>query len=142
MNDRKRLIAAAFVRAVATGLIGVLLGLHLVRRGLAVGDIGLVIAAGLAGAAAAALVATLAGDRIGRRRLLIILALACATGGAALAFAGVLMQLVAVGSPLVVGAAMKVIYDVLLWRAFRHIRPPEERSVAHGSAAASMGAQP
>jgi len=87
MNDRKRLIAAAFVRAVATGLIGVLLGLHLVRRGLAVGDIGLVIAAGLAGAAAAALVATLAGDRIGRRRLLIILALSCATGGAALAFA-------------------------------------------------------
>jgi MFS family permease len=87
MNDRKRLIAAAFTRAVATGLIGVLLGLHLARRGLVVGDIGLVIAAGLAGAAAAALVATLAGDRIGRRRLLIILALACATGGAALAFA-------------------------------------------------------
>jgi MFS family permease len=87
MNDRKRLIAAAFARAVATGLIGVLLGLHLARRGLVVGDIGLVIAAGLGGAAAAALVATLAGDRIGRRRLLIILALACATGGAALAFA-------------------------------------------------------
>ncbi len=87
MSDRNRLIAAAFLRAVATGLIGVLLGLHLVRRGLAVGDIGLVIAAGLAGAAVAALVASLAGDRIGRRRLLIILALACATGGAALAFA-------------------------------------------------------
>ena len=87
MNDRNRLISAAFLRAVATGLIGVLLGLHLARRGLAVGDIGLVIAAGLAGAAVAALVATLSGDRIGRRRLLMVLALACATGGAALALA-------------------------------------------------------
>ena len=68
MTDRQRLIAAAFLRAVATGLIGVLLGLHLARSGLAYGDIGLVIAAGLAGAAAAALVATWFGDRIGRRK--------------------------------------------------------------------------
>lgn len=28
--------------------------------------------------------------------------------------------------PLVVGAAMKITYDLLLWRAFRSIRPPEE----------------
>jgi hypothetical protein len=28
--------------------------------------------------------------------------------------------------PLVVGAAMKITYDILLWRAFRSIRPPEE----------------
>ncbi|HYP67998.1 MAG TPA: MFS transporter [Thiobacillaceae bacterium] len=96
MNDRSRLIAAAFVRAVATGLIGVLLGLHLARRGLTVGDVGLVIAAGLAGAAGAALIATLAGDRIGRRRLLTILALACAAGGAALAFAESLLVLLGI----------------------------------------------
>ena len=88
MIDRNRVIAAAFLRAIATGLVGVLLGLHLARRGLAMDDIGLVIAAGLAGAAVAALVATLAGDRIGRRRLLITLALACAIGGLGLAFAG------------------------------------------------------
>jgi len=44
------------------------------------------------------------------------------------AFAGVLMQVVAVGSPLLVGAGMKIAYDLLLWRAFRHVRPPEERA--------------
>jgi hypothetical protein len=29
--------------------------------------------------------------------------------------------------PLVAGAAMKITYDVLLWRAFRAVRPPEEQ---------------
>lgn len=29
--------------------------------------------------------------------------------------------------PLLVGAAMKISYDLLLWRAFRAVRPPEER---------------
>ena len=28
--------------------------------------------------------------------------------------------------PLLVGAAMKITYDILLWRAFRAVRPPEE----------------
>jgi hypothetical protein len=30
--------------------------------------------------------------------------------------------------PLVVGASMKIAYDLLLWRAFSHLRPPEEAS--------------
>lgn len=30
--------------------------------------------------------------------------------------------------PLVIGAAMKIAYDLLLWRAFRGTRPPEELS--------------
>jgi hypothetical protein len=25
-----------------------------------------------------------------------------------------------------IGAAMKIVYDLLLWRAFRSVRPPEE----------------
>src|SRR5688572_26977601 len=29
--------------------------------------------------------------------------------------------------PLVVGAGMKILYDVLLYRAFRGVKPPEER---------------
>jgi hypothetical protein len=29
-------------------------------------------------------------------------------------------------TPLVVGAGMKIAYDLLLWRAFRKVRPPEE----------------
>ncbi|HSD27063.1 MAG TPA: MFS transporter, partial [Vicinamibacteria bacterium] len=42
-------------------------------------------------------------------------------------FAGILMEGVALMVPLLVGAALKVCYDFLLWRAFRHLRPPEER---------------
>jgi hypothetical protein len=41
--------------------------------------------------------------------------------------AGAFMK-VAFSAPLFVGGALKVIYDLLLWRAFRHVRPPEEKS--------------
>ena len=85
--DRRRLYAAAFLRAVATGLAGVLLGLYLARRGLDLAGVGQVIAAGLAGAGLAALVATLLGDRLGRRRLLLALAAIGSGCGALLAFA-------------------------------------------------------
>jgi len=41
-------------------------------------------------------------------------------------FAGLLMTDDTLYAPLVVGAIMKIAYDLLLWRAFRSIRPPEE----------------
>jgi len=40
--------------------------------------------------------------------------------------AGYFMQSASLMTPLVVGAGMKIAYDLLLWRAFRSIRPPEE----------------
>jgi MFS family permease len=86
MADRQLLYASAFLRAFATGLIGVLLGLYLARRGFTAVEIGLVIGAGLSGAALSALVVTLFGDRFGRRRALVLLALATALGGVLLAF--------------------------------------------------------
>jgi predicted MFS family arabinose efflux permease len=43
------------------------------------------------------------------------------------ALAGLLMQGWALGAPLMVGAGMKVVYDILLYGAFRSHRPPEER---------------
>jgi len=43
------------------------------------------------------------------------------------AFAGLLMTDDTLYVPLVAGATLKIAYDLLLWRAFRHIRPPEER---------------
>jgi MFS family permease len=86
--DRRLLLACAFLRAVATGLIGVLLGLYLARRGFAAGEIGLVIGAGLTGAVSAALFVTVLGDHFGRRRALVLLALLAATGGAALMLTG------------------------------------------------------
>ena len=45
------------------------------------------------------------------------------------ALAGVLMQGVSYTTPLFVGAGMKLLYDVLLYRAFRQRRPPEEERV-------------
>jgi hypothetical protein len=51
------------------------------------------------------------------------------SGGWALApvFAGALMQGVGLGVPLLLAGAAKIGYDLLLWREFRRVRPPEER---------------
>ena len=46
---------------------------------------------------------------------------------AASAVAGVFMQQVAFAAPLLLGGGLKIIYDGLLWRAFRHLAAPEER---------------
>ncbi len=43
-------------------------------------------------------------------------------------FAGVVMQHVALAGPLVIGGVLKIGYDLLLYRAFRHVRPPEEET--------------
>ena len=42
------------------------------------------------------------------------------------AVAGLLMQHVAPAAPLFVGGALKIVYDLLLYRAFRHVAAPEE----------------
>lgn len=87
LDDRRRLYAAAFLRALATGMAGVLLGLHLARQGFSVAILGAVLAAGLAGATVAVALATWWGDRIGRRRLLLWLTGLSAAGGLVVAFA-------------------------------------------------------
>ncbi len=84
MSDRRLLYANAFVRALAIGLIGVLLGLYLARRGFPASALGLVIGAGLSGAALSALIVTYFGDRLGRRRALVVLSLLSAMGGVGL----------------------------------------------------------
>jgi MFS family permease len=48
------------------------------------------------------------------------------------AFAGALSSGGSMHVPLVVGAAMKIGYDLLLWRAFRRLPPPEERASGSG----------
>jgi MFS family permease len=45
---------------------------------------------------------------------------------AAPVFAGVMMQAGGLGLPLVFAAVTKIAYDVLLWREFRRVKPPEE----------------
>lgn len=85
--DRRLILAAATLRAVATSLVGILLGIHLAQSGLGTDEIGIVAAAGLAGSALGALAVTLGGDRWGRRRALITLSGASIAGGTAFLFA-------------------------------------------------------
>jgi MFS family permease len=85
VSDRGLLYLSAFARAVATGFLGVLLGVYLARLGLDAAAIGLVASAGLTGAAASVLAVTLFGDRLGHRRALAGVALASVAGGLALA---------------------------------------------------------
>jgi MFS family permease len=86
INDRSLLYFSTFARALATGMMGVLLGIYLAQVGLEVIRIGLVISAGLLGAATATLVVTLSGDRWGRRRALLLLTLLSMVGGVLAAF--------------------------------------------------------
>ena len=85
LNVRRLLYAAAFLRAAATAMGGVLMGFHLAALRLDAAEIGAVVGAGLTGVAAGGLLATVAGDRVGRRRLLAALSLVGASGLAVLA---------------------------------------------------------
>ncbi len=81
MSDRRILFTATFLRSFATGMVAVLLGIHLARLGFDAARIGAVISAGLFGGAVATLLATLRADRVGRRRLLVGVSLLSAGGG-------------------------------------------------------------
>ena len=41
--------------------------------------------------------------------------------------AGSLMRTLSLSAPLLIGPGLKIAYDLLLYRAFRHLKPPEER---------------
>jgi hypothetical protein len=47
------------------------------------------------------------------------------------------MQRLAFSAPLVIGGTLKIVYDLLLYRNFRHLKPPEER-IAPASASRSV----
>jgi len=84
-HDVALIYLAGFLRSFGVGLMGVVLGIYLFRTGLKSTAIGLIIAAGLAGAACATVLLTIAADQIGRRSFLVILSLLSAIGGIALA---------------------------------------------------------
>src|SRR4029077_19189004 len=93
MKDRRILYAAAFLRALATGMIGVLLGIYLAKLGFDEAAIGVVIGAGLGGGAGAALLETRGAARAGRKKVLVALALIGATGAVVFASASSLVAL-------------------------------------------------
>ena len=82
--DIALLCLTGFIRSLATGLIGVVLGVYLFRLGQGSTHIGVVMASGLAGAAVATAWITLRTD-LARRRSLICLALLWSVGGVGLA---------------------------------------------------------
>src|SRR6185503_900563 len=84
--DRKSLYVAVFSRSLATGLIGVLLGVHLAALELPAATVGLVIGLGLAGAALATTLVTFFADRIGHRRCLLWITALTVVGAVALTF--------------------------------------------------------
>lgn len=85
--DRRLISAAAFLRSLATGMLGVMLGIYLGQLGLSPSRIGYVIGAGLAGGAAAALVITIVGSRLPRRGALLLITALTALGGIAASLA-------------------------------------------------------
>jgi predicted MFS family arabinose efflux permease len=40
---------------------------------------------------------------------------------------GMAMQHLALAAPLLIGGTLKIVYDLVLYRSFRHLRPPEEQ---------------
>jgi MFS family permease len=71
IQDRTWLYVAVLARSLATGMIGVLLGMYLAALELTPSAIGIVVGAGLAGATVATAIVTFRADLLGRRRVLI-----------------------------------------------------------------------
>ena len=80
-NDRRLIYAAAFIRALGIGLLGVLFALNLSKQGLQAGQIGFLVAVGLAGSACGTLFVSFRADRLGHRNSLLLLS-GCAIIGA------------------------------------------------------------
>ena len=95
-RDFALILAARLLRAFGFGLAAVLVGLHLERRGLSAGAIGLVLTIGLLSAAIAGVIAAAVSSRIGRRYTL-------AGAGVLMAIAG--LDLALANSALLLGVA-------------------------------------
>lgn len=85
VSDRGWLYFAVFVRSLATGMIGVLLGIYLSELHLGAHAIGAIIGIGLGGAAVATLLATVYADRAGHRATLLVVTYASCVGAVLLA---------------------------------------------------------
>jgi MFS family permease len=80
-RDQLIINAAAFLRSLGVGLMGVVLGIYLSRIGFSAFRIGAVLAVGLAGSAVATTVVGFAADKVGRKRFLLILSILTTLGG-------------------------------------------------------------
>ena len=101
---QRTLYAAAFLRALAIGLMAVLLGLYAARLGFSAVQIGAVLSAALWGAALAALLTLAVGHRFAQRAMLVALATLPALGAVIL--------LAAEGFTIVIAAAFVGMFNV------------------------------
>ena len=84
-DDARRILAVQALRAFAYGLGSILIGVTLARRGLSGFEVGVVLAALLAGVALASIAIARTGDRVGRRRWYTALFLVMGLAGTAFA---------------------------------------------------------
>ncbi len=101
---RRILYAAALLRALAIGMMAVLIGLYCAKLGLTATQIGVVLSAALWGAAAATLLTMVAGTRVSERALLVTL-----TG---LPVLGCALLLATDAFPVIVAAAFVGMFNV------------------------------
>jgi MFS family permease len=93
-GDARRILAVQALRAFAYGLGSVLIGVSLARRGLSGAQVGVVLAALLAGVALSSIAIARTGDRFGRRRWYTALFVVMGLAGTAFALSGSLWLLV------------------------------------------------
>lgn len=79
-KDKCLIYAAAFLRSIGIGMISVLLAIYLMKIGLTKPQIGMVVGAGLFGAAMGTLFVTFFGDMLGRKKVLMAYAAFSAIG--------------------------------------------------------------
>src|SRR5437667_144999 len=104
-RDFALILGARLLRAFGFGLAAVLVGLHLERRGLSAGAIGLVLTIGLLSAAIAGVIAAAVSSRIGRRYTLAGAGVLMAIAGLDLALANSALLLAVAAATGMLGAA-------------------------------------
>src|SRR6266852_1521363 len=104
-RDFALILAARLLRAFGFGLAAVLIGLHLERRGLSAGAIGLVLTIGLLSAAIAGVIAAALSSRICRRYPLASAGVLMAIAGLDVALANAPLSLGVAAAPGMLGAA-------------------------------------
>ena len=139
--DRRLLLAARGLRAFGFGFSAVLVGIHLERRGLPAGLIGLTLGLGLAAASLSGLVAAWAAARIGRRATLAACGLLMAVTGLDLALASSPVLLVLAGVPGMLGAASVDLgpFAAVEQAMLAEAAPARDRNTAFGRYAFTAG---
>jgi MFS family permease len=130
--DRLLLLSVRGLRAFGFGFAAVLIGIHLERRGLSPGLIGLTLGVGLAGASLSGLASASLASRVGRRPTLAVSGALMALTGLDLALATQPALLVASGLTGMLGAASLDLgpFAAVEQAVLAEVVPPQRRNVA------------